>query len=313
MRGLEYLVLLPFGALQAPLRSMPIRMLAAPGRTGLVDGWPAQPRSVDGSADNWIVRYCYEGGTLRRDGRLLPLSAHHRSSKCTGGAVIDALQEDGADLERFEPRCYDPDGGGWGRLMRDTSFSCEPDENPSRNRIDVQLFKIQPEAGWCASGGSVPVPADSGEGFFTIGVVGLKNSHNLGTLWRSAFQSGAASLFVVGERYSAQTSDTVKAWRHVPVVSHPDWNAFAAASPYGAVWVAVEMGGEPLETFEHPERACYILGSEDTGVPDSVLRSCHRVVSLPSVRYESFNVAVAGSIVMYDRMAKQRRNGQSRE
>jgi hypothetical protein len=25
-------------------------------------------------------------------------------------------------------------------------------------------------------------------------------------------------------------------------------------------WVVVEMGGEPLETFKHPQRAIYILG-----------------------------------------------------
>mmetsp|Transcript_6573 Transcript_6573/g.11571 ORF Transcript_6573/g.11571 Transcript_6573/m.11571 type:complete len:87 (-) Transcript_6573:57-317(-) len=65
------------------------------------------------------------------------------------------------------------------------------------------------------------------------------------------------------------------------------------------------MGGEPLETFTHPERAVYLLGSEDTGVPESVLLAAHHHVALPSVRYESFNVAMAGSIVMYDRLAKR--------
>ena len=125
------------------------------------------------------------------------------------------------------------------------------------------------------------------------------------TLWRSAFQFGAAGLFVVGDRYEAQTSDVTKAWQRVPLVNHPDWNAFAAAQPRGALWVAVEMGGEPLESFEHPERAVYVLGSEDNGLPDSVVRACHRHVALPHVRTASFNVAVAGSIVMYDRLLKQ--------
>lgn len=49
----------------------------------------------------------------------------------------------------------------------------------------------------------------------------------------------------------------------------------------------------------------YILGSEDHGIPGNVLKVCHKSVSLPSVRYPSFNVAVSGSIVMYDRIAKQ--------
>lgn len=29
--------------------------------------------------------------------------------------------------------------------------------------------------------------------------------------------------------------------------------------------VAVEMGGTSLEDFEHPDRAIYLLGSEDAG------------------------------------------------
>ena len=37
-------------------------------------------------------------------------------------------------------------------------------------------------------------------------------------------------------------------------------------------WVVVEMGGEPLETFKHPDQAIYILGSEDTGLPDSIVQ-----------------------------------------
>ena len=91
----------------------------------------------------------------------------------------------------------------------------------------------------------------------------------------------------------------------MPFVQHDDWNAFAAAAPRGALWVAIEMGGEPLETFEHPERAVYVLGSEDSGLPESVVRACHRHVALPASRSASYNVAVAGSIVMYDRLAKE--------
>ena len=67
-----------------------------------------------------------------------------------------------------------------------------------------------------------------------------------------------------------------------------------------------ELPGIP--PYRCSQRAVYILGAEDTGLPESVVRACHRHVALPSVHYESFNVAVAGSIVMYDRLAKQNRN-----
>ena len=54
--------------------------------------------------------------------------------------------------------------------------------------------------------------------------------------------------------------------------------------PRGSQLVAIEMGGEPLETFVHPERAIYILGSEDTGLADSIVQAAHHHVALPSVR-----------------------------
>eukprot|EP00322_Chrysochromulina_rotalis_P003161 CAMPEP_0115853686 /NCGR_PEP_ID=MMETSP0287-20121206/13633_1 /TAXON_ID=412157 /ORGANISM="Chrysochromulina rotalis, Strain UIO044" /LENGTH=285 /DNA_ID=CAMNT_0003307773 /DNA_START=67 /DNA_END=924 /DNA_ORIENTATION=- len=263
--------------------------------TTTLSGWPAQPVKSCAS----VVRYCYEGGTLKRDGRLLPVD-----DILSGRDVLKVLREDGADLDRFTARVYDPELAGWAPLTEATEFAEEqpdtlPSGQPTFPRVDVQLFRRRSEAEQSEMAQE--------DGFFSVGVVGLKNEHNLGTLWRSAYQSGAATLFVVGARYQPQTSDTVKAWRNVPLVSHPDWNHFAASSPYGAVLVAVEMGGEPLEHFEHPERALYILGSEDSGLPESVIRACHRTVSLPSQRCESFNVAVAGSVVMYDRLAKERR------
>ena len=67
------------------------------------------------------------------------------------------------------------------------------------------------------------------------------------------------------------------------------------------------MGGTPLAEFEHPHNAVYILGSEDAGLPPSILSACHEVVSIPSERYSSYNVASAGSIVLYDRLAKKER------
>ena len=60
------------------------------------------------------------------------------------------------------------------------------------------------------------------------------------------------------------------------------------------------MGGVPLREFEHPRQAIYILGAEDHGLPPKVIRQCQHVVSLEAVRAPSFNVAVSGSLVMYD-------------
>lgn len=128
----------------------------------------------------------------------------------------------------------------------------------------------------------------------------------MGTLWRSAFQLGAALLFTVNARYKPQRTDTLNVPLRLPYMHFTDWSAFASAAPYQAVLVGVEMGGTPLEEFEHPARAVYLLGSEDTGLPPSVVQACHHVVTISSERRASYNVAVAGSIVLHDRLAKRK-------
>lgn len=75
----------------------------------------------------------------------------------------------------------------------------------------------------------------------------------------------------------------------------------------GAVWVAIEMGGTPLQDFVHPPRAVYVLGSEDNGLNRPIVEACQCHVALPkwTGRSSSYNVAMAGTLVMYDRMLKQ--------
>jgi tRNA G18 (ribose-2'-O)-methylase SpoU len=142
-------------------------------------------------------------------------------------------------------------------------------------------------------------------GYFEIGVYHPKREANVGTLWRSAMQLGAAGIFIIGPRYKKQSSDTVKAWQHIPLRTYADWYEFSSGRPYNAQLIAVEMGGIPLTTFTHPERAVYLLGAEDHGIPPEVLEKCQHVVSIEAMGQESYNLAVAGSLVMYDRMVRQ--------
>ena len=150
-------------------------------------------------------------------------------------------------------------------------------------------------------------------GFYGIGIVGSKTPLNVGTLWRSAGILGASFMFTAGRRYPRQASDTIKAWKHTPMFEFDDADALFSALPMGCIPIAVEMGerSRPLANFVHPERACYILGAEDTGVPARVLERCSYVVSIPGDH--NLNVAVAGSIVLYDRVAKQGAVAQSVE
>lgn len=141
-------------------------------------------------------------------------------------------------------------------------------------------------------------------GYFGIGIYHTKTETNVGTLLRSAYQLGAAFVFTIGRRYSRQSSDTTNVTSLIPCYNYVNWWEFAANVPLGCPVVGIELGGASLPDFEHPTQAVYILGAEDHGLPPDVVGRCWATVELPAVRLASYNVAMAGSIVMYDRLVK---------
>lgn len=148
-----------------------------------------------------------------------------------------------------------------------------------------------------------------GRGFCAIGIERGKTPANVGTLWRSAVCLGADFIFTIGRRYPHQASDTVKSWRHVPMFEYADVEDFRQHRPLDVPLVGVELldGAKPLESFDHPERAMYLLGPEDGNLSAAAVAACQQVV-----RFESaycLNVAAAGTVVLYDRQAKLLRSG----
>lgn len=142
-------------------------------------------------------------------------------------------------------------------------------------------------------------------GYYGIGIENTKTESNVGTLWRSAFLLGASFIFTIGKRYKKQSSDTPCTWRHLPLYHYESREDFyKAAIPHDCILVGVELDdrAKPLADFSHPQRAIYILGAEDNGLTQDMMNRCHRLVVLPGEF--SMNVAVAGSIVMYDRLTK---------
>ena len=141
-------------------------------------------------------------------------------------------------------------------------------------------------------------------GFFGIGILHTNDEYNIGTLWRSAYLLGASFIYTVGKKYNHQGSDTTKAWTRIPLYHYQSFKELKQSLPYSSQLIAVEMGETaiPLNQFEHPHRAVYLLGNEMSGLPEQVIEECQSTVKLPGEF--SLNVAVAGSVVMYDRISK---------
>lgn len=141
-------------------------------------------------------------------------------------------------------------------------------------------------------------------GYFGIGTVNMKTKVNYGTLFRSARCFGADFIFLIGRRFKKQCSDTMRSERHMPLFEYPTPEDFLNHIPYGCQPIGVEITDNArwLPEFQHPERAVYILGPEDGDLPHVLLDRCVSVLQIPTSY--CLNVAVAGSIVLYDRISK---------
>ncbi len=141
-------------------------------------------------------------------------------------------------------------------------------------------------------------------GFFGIGILNNSDEINIGTLWRSAYLLGASFIFTVNKKHKHQGSDITKTWTRIPLYHFKTFDELKEHLPYSTRLVAIEMAEAaiPLSEFEHPDRAIYLLGNEISGLPSQILKECQSLIKLPG-EY-SLNVAVAGSIVMYDRNNK---------
>ncbi|NMP14942.1 RNA methyltransferase [Thalassotalea sp. Y01] len=143
------------------------------------------------------------------------------------------------------------------------------------------------------------------DGFFGIGIYNNKEQVNLGTLWRSAYILGASFIFTVDSKYKKQGTDVVNAWQKIPLFHYRDMDDLITHLPYDTRLVGVELDDKAMDIidYQHPFRCVYLLGNEQSGLPSDAISRCHELVKLPGDY--SLNVSVAGSIVLYDRLAKQ--------
>jgi tRNA G18 (ribose-2'-O)-methylase SpoU len=144
-------------------------------------------------------------------------------------------------------------------------------------------------------------------GYFAIGAERMSKSLNLGNLMRSAHAFGASFTFTIGASYQAleARADTSKGQWHLP---HYNWTTLdEVALPKGCKLVGIELVDDavPLPSFCHPLRAAYVLGPERGSLSPELLERCDFTVKIPTIF--CINVAMAGAIVMYDRVKSMAR------
>ena len=140
-------------------------------------------------------------------------------------------------------------------------------------------------------------------GFAAIALDRCKDRANLGGVLRAAGCFDAKLVLVSGSRISKFSTDTMKAYKHVPCIEVDD---ILASNPYGVVPVAVEIGenARNICNFVHPESALYIFGPEDGTIKESLLSKITTKIQIPTLH--CLNLAATVNVVLYDRLCKQR-------
>ncbi|HVS84335.1 MAG TPA: RNA methyltransferase [Gaiellaceae bacterium] len=134
----------------------------------------------------------------------------------------------------------------------------------------------------------------------TLALWRVADPGNLGTLLRSADAFGA------GVALSAGCADPTspKALRaSVGAVFRVPLSGFD--EPGGRRVALVAHDGTPLPSLELGGEVVLLLGAEREGLPDDVLASCEARATIPQAGGESLNVAMAGTVALYELARRQ--------
>ena len=97
-------------------------------------------------------------------------------------------------------------------------------------------------------------------------------------------------------------------WRHVDVVRHPSWEAFAAARPPGRVLCFSARATRSYTTVRYRADDLLVFGCESRGLPPAI-RSAYADatfgIPLASEHVRSLNLANAVAIVLYEGLRQQ--------
>lgn len=148
---------------------------------------------------------------------------------------------------------------------------------------------------------------ESGKNPVGIMLDGVTDARNFGAIARSAECAGA-DFIIIPERGSASvTSDSVRssagALFHIPVCRESELpKVIGKLHEYGFKIVgASEKSSMNYTKIDFTIPVVIVMGAEDIGLSNEVLRHCDNLVSIPIVgKVGSLNVAVACGVMLYE-------------
>jgi len=146
-----------------------------------------------------------------------------------------------------------------------------------------------------------------------VGVAGIQDPGNLGTIIRSAEAFGARAVLVGEKTVSHFNPKTVRGSAgslfRQPILRVKLGESISALKQQGVRVLATSSHkGKPLQDADFTGAAMIVVGNEGAGVPPEILSLADELVTIPhSPRVESLNAGIAASILLYE-AARQRSN-----
>jgi len=140
----------------------------------------------------------------------------------------------------------------------------------------------------------------------------ITKEHNVGSLVRTAHAVAVDEVILVGEReWNVEAAKTSELYTTVTQLANIEaFREHLESRRWNLVAVELDRRAVNLFEAEYPERPCFLLGAELGGVPGELLDEAELVVQIPQWGLvPSLNLAIAGSIVIYDYLAKLHGDG----
>lgn len=144
---------------------------------------------------------------------------------------------------------------------------------------------------------------------------GVTDTRNFGAIARTADCAGADAVVIPEKGSATVTPEAIKssagALFHLPVCrcrSILDTVRILKASGVKVVGASEKTTGD-YTTVDFTGPAAIVMGAEDTGISDRVLRECDELAAIPiRGKISSLNVSVAAGIMMYEAVRQRLHN-----
>jgi TrmH family RNA methyltransferase len=187
--------------------------------------------------------------------------------------------------------------------------------------VKLRSHKLEDLLGQVGQGSQNPGPQNQGlqnqglqiKELLLVGVAGIQDPGNLGTIIRSAEAFGVRAVLLGEKTVSYFNPKAVRASAgslfREPLIRVKLGESIAALKQHGLRVLATSSHkGKPLHEANFTGAAMIVVGNEGAGVPQEILSLADELVTIPhSARVESLNAGIAASILLYE-AARQRKS-----